>query len=109
MSNEILTVRVAQLAYRKSQASIDYTALTESILQKTLITFMDDVTIVFGRFEVAKWDDISVITAGSMLTPDSLMRRLNKDPRFVGCDIENTLVNGVQCVSIDFNLEKSDE
>ena len=107
--SKILTVRAAQLSYRKSKAIIDYTALTDSILQKSFITFMDDVTIVFGGVEVAKWDDISVIMAGSVLTPDSLMRRLNKDPRFVGCDIENTLVNGVQCVSIDFNLEKSDE
>lgn len=109
MSNEILTVRAAQLAYRKNKASIDYTALTESILQKSLITFMDDVTIVFGGFEVAEWDDVSVITAGSVLTPDSLVRRLKEDPRFAGCDIENTLVNGVQCVTIDFNLEKGDE
>lgn len=52
---------------------------------------------------------MSVITAGSVLTPDSLVRRLKEDPRFVGCDIENTLVNGVQCVSVNFNLEKSDE
>lgn len=48
MSNEILAVRAAQLSYRKSKAIIDYTALIESILQKSFITFMDDVTIVFG-------------------------------------------------------------
>lgn len=109
MSNEILTVRAAQLAYRKSKASIDYTALTESILQKSLITFIDEVTIVFGGFEVAEWNGVSVIKAGSVLTLNSLMRRLKEDPRFVGCDIEDTLVNGVQCVGVDFNLEKGDE
>lgn len=107
--SKILTVRDAQLSYRKSKAIIDYTALTDSILQKSFITFMDDVTIVFGGVEVAEWNYLSTITAGIVLTPDSLMRRLKVDPRFSGCDIENTLVNGVQCVSIDFNLEKSDE
>lgn len=70
---------------------------------------MDDVTIVFGGVEVAEWDGISVITAGSVLTPDGLIRRLKEDPRFAGCDIDDTLVNGVQCVNIDFNVEKGDE
>nr|DAT05511.1 MAG TPA: hypothetical protein [Caudoviricetes sp.] len=107
--SKILTVRAAQLSYRKSKAIIDYTALTDSILQKSFITFMDDVTIVFGGVEVAEWDGISVITAGSVLTPDSLIRRLKEDPRFAGCDIDDTLVNGVQCVNIDFNVEKGDE
>lgn len=107
--SKILTVRAAQLSYRKSKAIIDYTALTDSILQKSFITFMDDVTIVFGGVEVAEWNDLSTITAGIVLTPDSLMRRLKVDPRFSGCDIENKLVNDVQYVNIDFNLEKGDE
>lgn len=37
------------------------------------------------------------------------MERIKNDQVFTGCDIENTLANGVQYVNIDFNLEKGDE
>lgn len=107
--SEILTVRGAQRSYRLERAEKDYQEIVSTILQISGTSYLTEVSVVFNGDKAGSWDEGGSVFAGIVLTPDSLMKRIQHDPVFTGCDIENTLGNGVQYVNIDFNLEKGDE
>lgn len=109
MSNEILTVRDAQKAYRLARSDADYKDIVDTILRIAGTSYCEEVSVVFNGDDVGVWSEDGLVFAGFILTPDALMKRIQHDPVFTGCDIENKLVNGVQYVNIDFNLEKGDE
>lgn len=109
MSNEILTVCDAQKAYRLARSDADYKDIVDTILRIAGTSYCDEVSVVFNGDDVGAWSEDGLVFAGFVLTPDTLMKRIKNDPVFSGCDIENTLSNGVQRVNIDFNLEKGDE
>lgn len=109
MSDEILTVCDAQKAYRLARSDKDYKDIVSTILQIAGTSYLTNVSVVFNGDDAGSWDEGGSVFAGFVLTPDTLMKRIKNDPVFSGCDIENTLANGVQYVNIDFNLEKGDE
>ena len=109
MSDEILTVRDAQKAYRLARSDADYKDIVDTILRIAGTSYCEEVSVVFNGDDVGAWSEDGLVFAGFVLTPGTLMERLRKDVAFTGCDIENILANGVQHVNIDFNLEKGDE
>ena len=109
MSNVKMTVRSVQRSYRSNRAEKDYKEIVSTILQIAGTSYLNEVSVVFNGDDAGSWDEGGNVSAGFVLTPDTLMERIHNDPVFVGCDIENKLANGVQYVNIDFILEKGDE